>query len=83
MLDHVNTESTKYEPYRESRTARGMKNKGVRGFPRDVSDNYVKLKASTPDRSGGEEVDRGGVLDEEVWESEQLHGGGDRPGGVD
>ena len=36
-------------------------------FPRDV---YVKLKVNTPDRSGGEEVDRGGVLEEEAWDSE-------------
>ena len=34
-----------------------------------MSDKSVKLKASTPDSSGGEEVGRGGVLEEEAWES--------------
>ena len=57
MLDHVNTEFTKYEPYRESQTAGEMKNKGVGGFPHDVSYKYVKLKASTPDRSDEEDVE--------------------------
>ena len=67
MLDHVNTESTKHEPYIESQRVRESescgdeeqgsreKKRGVGDFPRDV---YNKLKVNTPDRSGGEEVDR-------------------------
>ena len=43
-----------------------MKNRGVTS---DVSDKYVKLKASKPDRSGGEEVDRGGVLEKDACEN--------------
>ena len=58
---------------RARQTAGEMKKKkGVRGFPVDMSDNYVKLQASTPDRSGGDRrrlIDRGGNLEEEAWES--------------
>ena len=58
MLDHVNIESTKHEPYRAQRESYSygeMKRRGVGASPaHDVSDKSVKLKASTPDRSGGE-----------------------------
>ena len=33
-----------------------------------MSDKSVKLKPSTPDSSGGEEVGRGGVLEEKAWD---------------